>query len=36
VFETSITFVCINEAGEKQPIPSPVACLTCTCGRFPS
>jgi len=36
VFETSITFVCINEAGEKQPIPPPVACLACTCGRFPS
>ena len=33
VFETQITFVCVNEAGEKQAVPEPVRCVQCSCGR---
>jgi acyl-CoA hydrolase len=33
VFETQITFVCVDAEGNKQTVPKPVACVQCTCGR---
>ena len=33
VFETGITFVCVDEQGNKQAVPSPTRCVQCTCGR---
>ena len=33
VFETSITFVCVDEAGHKQSLPAPVCGLVCTCAK---
>jgi len=33
VFETRITFVCVDENGNKQPVPQPVHCVPCTCTR---